>query len=190
MHGECEEVRIAEALADPGRLAEHVAGRREISGGLVLHHEREQHVTALDGVGLPLLEQPQRAAGPAGRAAHIAPEREPGTDPERRAQRARNLARVRVELIGALETAQPLVLASEQVGSGGETLEILGSEPAFPIRQRERLVGIPPCSFGVSPATTAEVIGRVDHVSELRMLLHNAFHPTFCRLADGICPTG
>ena len=130
VHGEREQVRIAEALADLGGLAEDVAGRREVAGRFVLKHEREEHVPALDAVLLALLEQPLRAAGPAGRAAHVTAEREARADPERAAQRARNLAGLDVELVGALEAAHPLVFASEQVGGRGEKLEILGLQPA------------------------------------------------------------
>ena len=143
MHGQREQVRIAEALADPGGLPEDVAGRRDVPGRLVLENEREEHVPAFDAVLLALLEQPLRAPAPAGRAAHITAKREARANPERTAQGTRNLAGFRVELMCALETANPLVFVSEQVGRRGEQLEVRRLQPARLIDERELSVSVP-----------------------------------------------
>jgi hypothetical protein len=158
--GEREQVGVAEALADRhGFGAERdrgvVIARRHVGEDL-----RQQQEPALDAVALLALQQPLRAAEPAGRATHLAAQDEVHADPERAAHGPQSLAVIEVRLVRALERGRLVVVAPEHVGRRRELLEILGRQR---IRGRERVEALLPGSPRVGVAAPFEVIGGRHH---------------------------
>ena len=74
LYGECEQVRIAEALADLGRLGRGGGRSLVVTGCLMPEHEREQQIASLDAVTPLAFDEPLRASQPSGSAAHLSPE--------------------------------------------------------------------------------------------------------------------
>ena len=74
VHGEGEQVSIAEALADHGSFGCGGVRALVVAGGRTLQHDRQQQIAPLDAIMLLAFEQPLRTAEPSGRTAHLSPE--------------------------------------------------------------------------------------------------------------------
>jgi hypothetical protein len=68
-----QQVRVAEAAADPGRLVEAGAGGRGVPFDQGLERPREQQVALLDAVELGVVEQPATPGQPAATPGLVAP---------------------------------------------------------------------------------------------------------------------
>jgi hypothetical protein len=65
VHGQGEQVRVPEALADLGGGGRHGVGGLVLAAGLVAQHRRQQQVALLDAVAPLPFEQPLGPAKPA-----------------------------------------------------------------------------------------------------------------------------
>ena len=128
--GEREQVGVAEALADRGRLGRGGDRGLVVAGRLVLEHPRQQEVALLDAVAVLALDEPPRAL-------RTSPPR--GSDraasrliPTQNALRAAASPSPRssVRVMGALERGDVLVVAPEHVGRRRQQLEVLGRSAA------------------------------------------------------------
>ena len=154
---EREQVRVAEALADLQSGSGRGGRCREVTGGLVLVHDRQHHPATLRTITSVALEHPLRTSEPAGRAAHLAPERQIRADPPCTARGASSLAGVDVDVMGTLQEAHPLVIAPEHVGRRRQELDVFGAERLRLIRTGQGLVGVPPCARGIGSASALEL---------------------------------
>ena len=73
VHGEGEEVDVAEALTDLGRRGSRSGSAVEVTTHLVLKGNRQEHVTLLDALAPLALEQTLSAAEPACGRPHLSP---------------------------------------------------------------------------------------------------------------------
>ena len=87
MHGEREEILVAETFADLGGCGSCFSRAVEVTAHFVLKADRQEHVTLLDTLALLALEQPLSAAEPACGRPHLSPQRKVHPDPERAADR-------------------------------------------------------------------------------------------------------
>ena len=71
MSGKRKQIRVAETLADRGRLGSGRGGRLEIAACLVSEYGRHEQVTALDAFAVFPFEQPLGAREPAARLTHL-----------------------------------------------------------------------------------------------------------------------
>ena len=168
MHGEGEQIRVVEALADLGGLRRGGDRGIVVTRSLVLEHRRQQHVAVLDAVMLLAVEQPLRAAQPSAGSAHLASAGEIYAHPERAAHGAQSFARVHVCMMGALQVAQVLVVVADHVGRGRQQLEVLRSQWGRLIGIRQRLVGVPPRPPRVGLTALFELVHRVHHCYSVR----------------------
>ena len=134
VHGQGEEVGVAEALADAGDVGRHRGRGVEVAIGLMAEHQRDPQIPVLDAVAPGALQQPLCARKPSPRAAHVSLQREVEIHPERAAHGAKWLTGVEMQLIGALQGAQVLLVAPEHVRRRGQPLKV--GRP-----QRGRLIG-------------------------------------------------
>ena len=117
--------RIAVALADGGSFQPNCIGGVGVAARVGLEPEGNQEVAALDAVATRLLEQPVAAAEPAGRPGAFAAHEEVVPDPPGAARCAGDLVGVQVAVMGTLESADIVVVATEHVRRSGEQLQIL-----------------------------------------------------------------
>jgi hypothetical protein len=82
VHGERDEVRIAETLADLGSLGRGGGRGLVVTRGRLLHQGGEQQITLLDAVPPLVFKEALRAAEPAGCATHLPSRREVDAEPE------------------------------------------------------------------------------------------------------------
>jgi len=84
-------------------------------------------------------------------------------DPERAAHGARGVAGVQVGTVAALEGLQVAAFAAGQIGSGGESFQVVRAQRLGPIGRRQRLAGVPPRIVRVVLAAPFEVGARIRH---------------------------
>ena len=96
-HAHCDQVAIAEVLADLHSLGRNCVCRFEVAVREVLEHHGEAEVSALDAVELVAFEQPLSACEPSTRGRRFAAHQQVETDPPRTARSSRYLARVEME---------------------------------------------------------------------------------------------
>jgi hypothetical protein len=131
--GEGGQVRVAEALADLGRLGCRRDRGIEVTARRVLEDDRHQHITLLHALAPLPLDQPLGAAEPSGRLADLARELEMDGEPARAACGAHDVGGVQVRLMATFQGAAILLLVAQHVGGGGEQLQVLRSQWSGPI---------------------------------------------------------
>ncbi len=150
LHDEGDEVGVAEAPADLGRLAAGRVGGGGVAAGDLLQQHGDQQVAALDAVAPFALQHPTRATEPAGRVARLAAQQEAEPDPERAARGPPRLVGVEMPPVRLLQAPEELVAAPEHVGSGRERLEVGRVQGRGPLRARQRVVRVAPASVAES----------------------------------------
>ncbi len=143
LHGEGEQIRIAEAPADLRSVGCDGGCGLVVTAGLVLKHERKQQIAPFHAVAPLTLDQPLRAAEPSGRAALLTSCGESHAHPERAPSRAERLAGVEVEVIRTLKAFQ-VVAATEHVGRRPQQLHVVRPERRRPVGERQGLPGFSP----------------------------------------------
>src|SRR6185437_13853926 len=103
VHGEREEVVVAETLSDLSGCGSRFSRAVEVTAHFVLKADRQEHVTLLDTLALLALEQPLSAAEPARGRPHLTAQREVHADPERAADCGQRLTLFHVRVVGALQ---------------------------------------------------------------------------------------
>ena len=134
---------VASAAAALARLQQPVA---------VGDHEE----APLDAIGIPLVQQPLRAAEPAFGRAELAPESEAHADPESTARRGLHLARLQVKMMRALVGGDPFFVPTEHVRGSREQPEIRRSERLQLVRASEQRIRVAPGAGRVRVASPLE----------------------------------
>ena len=98
----------------------------------------------LEGILALPFEQPVSASEPAGRGGGLSSKQHVVTDPERAAHGRQSLAVVQVSMMGALESADVVVIAAKHVGRPRQQLEVRRSERLRLVGARERLESLDP----------------------------------------------
>ena len=97
----------------------------EVAEVLLVHHHPNEQIAVLDAVGILAGQQALRAAEPPRGAARVPAERETQPRPEGAAHGAQRPAGVEMDVVGALERANVVVVAAQHVGGDGQLLEIV-----------------------------------------------------------------
>ena len=134
LHGEGDEVSIAEALADRGGLRGGGIRGLVVTGCHVPQDGGRQQVALLDALTPLAVDQPLRATEPSGRAGGLAAEQEVETHPAGAPRGGESSAGIQVSVMGSLEEAQVVVFPAEHVCRGREQLDVRRSK-------RGRLIG-------------------------------------------------
>ena len=156
-----EQVRIAEALADRDSLGCGGDRRLVVTGSLTLEHQRHQQIALLDAVATLTVDQPPGTAEPTRRAPHLPSEGEVDADPERAAHRAQQFAAIQVSVMGTLQAAHVLVVATEHVRRRRQQLKVPRLQRPRLIGAGQRLVGVPPRPPRVRLTAACELVDAV-----------------------------
>jgi DNA-binding transcriptional ArsR family regulator len=188
VHGEREEVAVAETLADFGGRGSRFSRAVEVTAQLVLKADRQEHVTLLDTLALLALEQPLSAAEPARGRPHLTAERKVHADPERAADCGQRLALFRVRVVRALQQRNPFVDEPEHVGRRRQQHEVRAGQGSRAFDVPQQLVGLTPRGSRVGiPASFQLVSGlqetqspsnRVDRKVKLFLTKGSAYIPS------------
>ena len=138
LHGQGEEVRVAEAQRHLGRRRRGGAGGLVVPGHLALDRGRQEQVAALGRVAARALDEPLRAPEPPRGPAHLPADREVHPEEDGAARGAQRVAALRVLAVGPLQAAQEVVEAAQHVGRRRQPLEVLPAERPGPLRALER----------------------------------------------------
>src|SRR5581483_446135 len=144
VHGEREEVAVAEALRDPGRSPGGLERRPVVARALVLQRDGHHQVPALGAVAAFALDETLRPRPPARRGTELAAEREVDADEERGAGGAERLALRDECTVGAIERREEVVDAAEHVVRVRERLQVGGRERRLRVGPREGGAGVGP----------------------------------------------
>ena len=87
--------------------------------------DRDQEIAALDTVTTLPVEQPVAAAEPTGRTGGLPAHEQVVPDPPGAARGAGDLAGIQVAVMGTLEAADVVVVATEHVRRPGQQLQVL-----------------------------------------------------------------
>jgi hypothetical protein len=133
----------------------------------LLEPDGDQQIAALDAVLLGGFEQAPPPREPSTRSAALAPEEQVVADPERAAGSGRHLLGFEVRMVGALQSADVVVVSAEHVRGARQELEIRRVERRGPIRVGQRLERFAPRTPGVGRATSFRLDDRI-HRSDYR----------------------
>ena len=154
------QVRVAEALADLGRLVEGGGG----GGGVALDQElqpgREQQVALLDAVPLEVVEQPAAPGDPAAAAGDLAAVEEAEGQPERAADRSLHVPPAQERLMRSRPHVDAVVVPPDQERGRGQPLQVLRLQRGLPVGRRQLRERIRPRP---TPERLPAPIERVGH---------------------------
>jgi signal transduction histidine kinase len=159
--GERGQIRITELLADlDGRRRR---GRRalEVACGLVLEHDRHQHVALLDALSTGGLHEALGPAEPCGCRPELTVEGVVHADPEREVGGTQAVSGLAAPPVGTLVDPNPLVFERKHVRGGRKQLEVVGRELRLAIGARQQLVRVCPGGLRVGLATAIEDVRRL-----------------------------
>jgi hypothetical protein len=135
--GERDQVRVAEALADLGRLSEGGGGRRGVALDQALQPGREHQVALLDTVLLEVVEQPAGPGDPAATTGDLAPVEVAEGQPERAPDRSLHAAPAQELVMRARPGVGAVVVPPDQVGGRRQPLQVLRLERGLPVGGRQ-----------------------------------------------------
>ena len=156
--GAGDQVCVSKAIADLGGAGGRCVRARIIAFAETLLGDRQEQVTVLHAV--TALDEPLRPREPAGRLSGLASEEKIETQPEGTARGAHAVAGVEMRVMSTIEDAVKIEVSADQVRRRREQLEILDSKGSRPVCERERLVGVTPCSTPVRLATHLKLVGH------------------------------
>ncbi len=148
-----DEVRVVVALADCGSLRPRCVRRAGVTG---LEPDRYQEIAVLDAVTTLPVEQAVAAAEPAVRTGALPAKEQVVPDPPGAARGAGDLAGIQMAVMGTLEAADVLVVATEHVRRPGQQLQVLRLEEIVLVRPRQRFEGVQPGALRVRRAAAFE----------------------------------
>ena len=158
---EPQEVVIAEPLSELGGLGRGGMGGLVVAPSHLLEPDGDQQIAALDAVLLDAFEQAPPSREPSTRSPALAPEEQVVADPERAPSSGRHLLDFKMRMVGALQSADVVVVSAEHVRSPRKELEIPRVEWRGPIRAGQRLERFAPRALGVGRATLSGLDDRI-----------------------------
>jgi len=164
MDREREQIPVAEALADANGLCRGLACGGKVARGLVLEHEREEQVAALGALAL-VLEDPLRAAEPAGSRTDAAAACEIQADPDCAARGTPRLSGLQEPLVRTFEPGDRVVVATEHEGADREEIEVFRGEALPLLHHRQRLVRLAPCAPRIGLPASLELLDSIPHAA-------------------------
>jgi hypothetical protein len=161
-----DQVCVSAAFADLGGARRGRVCSLAIPGGKLLFHDRQQQIAPLGGFVRLVLQQSLGTGEPPGRAARLSAKEKAHANPKRAAHSAHAFASVQMRVMCALERAQILFVATDQIRRQRQQLEILTDEGRGLIGARERIVGIRPLPLRVALPASLKVL---THVATVRI---------------------
>jgi hypothetical protein len=158
--GEGDQVRVAEALAELGRLVEGCRGGRGVALGQVLEPRWEQQVSLLDAIPLEVVEQAAAPGDPAAGPGDVATVERAEGQPERAPGRSLHAALAQERVMRTRSDLGAVVFPPDQVGRGRQPLQVLRLQRGLPLscpQPRERLG---PCPVLERFPALVERVGR------------------------------
>jgi hypothetical protein len=158
--GERDQVRVAEALADLGRLVEGGSGRRGVALDQALQPEWVQQVALLDAVLLEVVEQPAGPGDPAATTGDLAPVEEADGQPERAPDRSLHAAQPQERMMRTRPGVGAVVVPPDQERGCRQPLQVLRLERGLPVGGRQQSEGIPQACPPEGLPAPIERVGR------------------------------
>lgn len=154
------QVRVVETPCQRIRLTEPL--QRRLGSALAHRHEalRHQEVSALGTVHLVLVDHASCTGQPAAALGHVAPLHQTEAEPERRADRALQLATLVPPLVGARPGVGALRVVTRQVRRGRQPFEIRGLEWLGGVGTEELFVCVVPVVTIEGRSTSRQEFGR------------------------------
>ena len=161
VHGEREQVAVAEALPVRRRLGRELHRLVVRPHALPLEHDGDQQIAPLDTLASVTLDEPLRPAEPAAGLPHLAYVEEVHAEPERRPCSGQESTRVQMLAMDSLADRRVLVVPAEHVGRRRQEVEVLNGEGRRRVRLREQAVGLLPRPPRVAHAASLEMVPHV-----------------------------
>ena len=158
MPGAGNQVWVSKAGADLRGGGGRCVGARIIAFPETLLGEGQEQVTVLHAV--MALDEPLRPREPSGRLSGIASEKKIETRPEGTARSPHTVTGVEMRVMSTIEGAVKIELSAAEVCRYREQLQIFNSNWSHPVCERERVVGVSPCSTPVRLATHLKLVGH------------------------------
>ena len=157
---ERHELRVPEALADPGRLIEGGVEGRVVTREHAPDHLEQDQVPPLHAVVSAIVQQPLATGEPPAALGRLALDQRGEAEPERAPRHLRRRAPAQKRVMRSRPDIGTLRVPADQVSGDREPLEVLGLEGRLAIRDRELRVGIAP---GLPRKGRPPSIARVHH---------------------------
>ena len=141
---ERHELRVPEALADPGRLIEGGVEGCVVTREHAPDRLEQEQVSPLHAVVSAIVQQPLATGEPPAALGRLALDQRGEAEPERAPRRPRGRASAQKRVMRARPDIGALRVPADQVSCDREPLEVFGVEARLAIRSRELLVRIPP----------------------------------------------
>jgi len=157
---ERHELRVPEALADPGRLIEGGVEGCVVTREHAPDRLEQDQVPPLHAIVSAIVQQPLATGEPPAALGRLALDQRGEAEPERAPRRPRGRASAQKHVMRPRPDVGALRVPADQVGGDREPLEVLGLERRLAIRGRQLRIGIAP---GLPRKQRPPPIDRIHH---------------------------